>query len=185
MKMLPGMAVVNPCDYEQTRLATIAIAEHHGPVYLRFGRPAWPVFTEGLPFELGKALVLNEGKDLTIFATGHLVWKAVEAARQLEAEGLSVELINIHTIKPLDEAAILASVAKTGCAVVAEEHNIIGGLGESIAGVLARHNPKPIEFVGTKDTFGESGTIDQLLSKYGLDTPDVFAAAKRVLARKA
>ena len=185
MKMLPGMTVVNPCDYEQTRLATIAIAEHYGPVYLRFGRPAWPVFTEGLPFELGKALVLSEGKDLTIFATGHLVWKAVEAAKQLEAEGISVELINIHTIKPLDEAAVLASIAKTGCCVVAEEHNVIGGLGESIAGLLARRHPAPLEQVGTQDTFGESGTIDELLQKYGLDTPDVLAAAKRALARKA
>lgn len=184
MKMLPGMTVINPCDYEQTRLATKAIAKHQGPVYLRFGRPSWPVFTKGMPFVIGKALPLSEGKDISIFATGHLVWKAVEAARVLEAEGISVELINIHTIKPLDEEAILASLAKTGCAVTAEEHNIYGGLGESIAGLLARRAPYPLEMVGTLDTFGESGTIPELLAKYKLDTPDIVAAARKALARK-
>ncbi len=183
MKMLPNMIVINPCDYEQTRRATIAIAAVDNPVYLRFGRPSWPVFTENMPFEIGKVLVLNEGADVSIFATGHLVWKAVEAARQLESEGISCELINIHTIKPLDEAAILASVRKTKRVVVAEEHNIIGGLGESIAGLLARNLPAPMEFVGTNDTFGESGKADELLAKYGLDTKDVYNAAKRVLLR--
>ncbi len=184
MKMLPGMTVINPCDYNQTKVATMAIAKHEGPVYLRFGRPSWPMFTENLPFEIGKALVLNTGADVTIFATGHLVWKAVEAVKELEKEGLSVELINIHTIKPLDTEAILASVEKTGCVVVAEEHNIIGGLGESIAGLLARNQPKPMEFVAVKDTFGESGKVHDLIAKYGLDTVDVIAATKRVLARK-
>lgn len=184
MKMLPGMTVINPCDYEQTRLATMAIAEHHGPVYLRFGRPSWPMFTEGMPFEIGKALKMNDGKDVSIFATGHLVWKAVEAAKQLEAEGISCELINIHTIKPLDEEAVLASVAKTKCAVVAEEHNILGGLGESIAGLLARKNPTPIEFVAVQDTFGESGKVPDLIAKYGLDTVNVVDAVRKVLVRK-
>ncbi len=184
MKMLPSMVVINPADYNQTRLATIAIADIDAPVYLRFGRPAWAMFTEGLPFEIGKALILGEGKDVSIFATGHLVWKAVEAAKQLEAEGISCEVINIHTIKPLDEEAVLASVAKTGCVVVAEEHNIYGGLGESIAGLLARKLPAPMEMVGTKDTFGESGKADDLLKKYGLDTPDVVAAARRAMARR-
>jgi transketolase len=183
MKMLPNMIVINPCDYEQTRLATIAIAGVDNPVYLRFGRPSWPVFTENMPFEIGKALIMNEGVDVSIFATGHLVWKAIEAARQLESEGISCELINIHTIKPLDDAAILASVRKTKRVVVAEEHNIFGGLGESIAGLLARNLPAPMEFVGTNDTFGESGKADELLAKYGLDTKDVYNAAKRVLLR--
>jgi transketolase len=184
MKMLPGMTVVNPCDYHQTKLATLAIAEHYGPVYLRFGRPAWPVFTEHLPFELGKALPLTEGKDVSIFATGHMVWKAVEATKILTEQGISVELINIHTIKPLDEAAILASVRKTRCAVTAEEHNIFGGLGESIAGLLARELPTALEMVAVKDSFGESATPDELLEKYGLTTANIVEAAKKALARK-
>jgi transketolase len=185
MKMLPGMVVINPCDYNQTKAATLAIAEYVGPVYLRFGRPKVPIFTPAnQKFEIGKAWTINEGTDVTIFATGHLVWKAVEAAQQLEAEGLSVELINIHTIKPLDEEAILKSVAKTRCAVSAEEHNYLGGLGESIAGLLARKNPCPLEMVAVNDTFGESGTPEQLMTKYGIDTADVYAAAKRALARK-
>lgn len=184
MKMLPGFTVINPCDYAQTKAATIAIAYRRGPVYLRFGRPSWPVFTENLPFEIGKALLLQEGADVSLFATGHLVWKAVEAARQLAAEGISVELINIHTIKPLDEAAILDSVAKTRCAVSAEEHQIAGGMGESIAGLLARRNPTPMEFVGVNDRFGESGTPDDLLEKYGLGVKDVVAAVRRVLEKK-
>ena len=185
MQMLPGMVVVNPCDYNQTKAATIAVAEHDGPVYLRFGRPAWPVFMpENQKLIIGKAIVMNEGSDVTIFATGHLVWKSIEAARQLESEGISVELINIHTIKPLDKEAILKSIAKTKCAVVAEEHNRIGGLGSSVAEVLASGWPAPLEFVATNDTFGESGAPDQLLKKYGLDTPDVIAAVKKVVGRK-
>lgn len=184
MQMLPGMVVINPCDYNQTKEATIAAAEYVGPVYLRFGRPAWPIFMPEGSFKLGKAIVMNEGKDVTIFATGHLVWKAVEAAKQLEAEGLSVELINIHTIKPLDVEAILKSVSKTKCAVVCEEHNRIGGLGSSIASLLAQELPTPLEYIAVNDSFGESGTPDQLLAKYGLDTPDVVAAVKKVIARK-
>lgn len=184
MQMLPGMVVINPCDYNQTKEATIASAEHVGPVYLRFGRPAWPIFMPEGSFKLGKAIVMNEGKDVTIFATGHLVWKAVEAAKQLEAEGLSVELINIHTIKPLDSEAVLQSVAKTKCAVVCEEHNRIGGLGSTIAALLAHENPTPLEYVAVNDSFGESGTPDQLLAKYGLDTPDVVKAVKKVIKRK-
>jgi transketolase len=184
MQMLPGMVVINPCDYNQTREATIAAAEHVGPVYLRFGRPAWPIFMPEGQFKIGKAILMNEGKDVSIFATGHLVWKALEAARQLESEGLSVELINIHTIKPLDSEAILKSVAKTKCAVVCEEHNRIGGLGSSVAALLAQELPTPIEFVAVNDSFGESGTPDQLLTKYGLDTPNVIEAARKVLKRK-
>jgi len=184
MKMLPGMTVINPCDYNQTKAATMALADHHGPAYLRFGRPGWPVFMPEGDFEIGKAIVMNEGSDVTIIATGHLMWKAVEAAKELEAEGVSVDLINIHTIKPLDEAAILKSVKKTGAVVTCEEHNYLGGLGESVAGLLARQHPTPQEFVATQDTFGESGTSDQLLEKYGLDTKDVVAKAKAVLARK-
>lgn len=184
MQMLPGMVVINPCDYNQTKEATIAAAEYVGPVYLRFGRPAWPIFMPEGSFKLGKAIVMNEGKDVTIFATGHLVWKAVEAAKQLEAEGLSVELINIHTIKPLDAEAILKSVSKTKCAVVCEEHNRIGGLGSSVASLLAQELPTPLEYVAVNDSFGESGTPDQLLAKYGLDTQDVVAAVKKVLKRK-
>lgn len=184
MQMLPGMVVINPCDYNQTKEATIAAAEYVGPVYLRFGRPAWPIFMPEGSFKIGKAIVMNEGKDVTIFATGHLVWKAVEAAKQLEAEGLSVELINIHTIKPLDADAILKSVSKTKCAVVAEEHNRIGGLGSSVALLLAHEFPAPLEFVAVNDEFGESGTPDQLMTKYGLDTFNVVNAAKKVLTRK-
>lgn len=184
MKMLPGMTVINPCDYHQTKAATVAIANHHGPVYLRFGRPGWPMFTEKMPFEIGKALMLNEGTDVTIFATGHLVWKAVEAAKQLEEQGISCELINIHTIKPLDTEAVLKSAAKTKCVVVAEEHNVIGGLGESISRVLAEKQPTLMEFVAVKDTFGESGKVPDLIAKYGLDTVDVVNAVQRVLDRK-
>ncbi len=186
MKMLPGMTVVVPCDFNQTKAATKAIAKHHGPVYLRFGRPKWPNFTkeDGSDFVIGKAQKLSEGKDITLFACGHLVWKAIEAGKILEATGVSVEVINIHTIKPLDVAAIVESIKKTGCAVTCEEHNIIGGLGDAIAQVAATHFPIPIEYIGTKDTFGESGTPNQLLAKYGLDTPNVVEAAKKVLGRK-
>jgi transketolase len=182
--MLPGMVVINPCDYNQTKEATIAAGEYVGPVYLRFGRPAWPIFMPEGSFQIGKAILMNEGKDVSIFATGHLVWKALEAAKQLEAEGLSVELINIHTIKPLDEEAVLKSVAKTKCAVVCEEHNRIGGLGSSIATLLASNQPTPLEFVAVNDSFGESGTPDQLLAKYGLDTPNVVDAVRKVSKRK-
>jgi transketolase len=185
MKMLPGMTVINPCDYHQTKAATEAIAEFEGPVYLRFGRPSWPMFTENMPFEIGKALTLSEGTDVTIFATGHLVWKAVEAAKQLAEEGISCELINIHTIKPLDKDAVLESVAKTKCVVVAEEHNVIGGLGETIARVLSQNKPTLMEFVAVNDTFGESGKVPDLIAKYGLDTVDVVKAIKKVLKRKA
>lgn len=185
MQMLPGMTVINPCDFNQTKAATLALGEHVGPAYLRFGRPKWPNFTpENQTFEIGKGVLMNEGKDVTIFATGHLVWKSLEAARQLEAEGISVELINIHTIKPLDEEAVLHSVSKTGCAVVCEEHNVIGGLGSTIATLLAKAKPTPTEFVAVNDSFGESGTPDQLLAKYGLETVNVYQAAKKVLNRK-
>jgi len=184
MKMMPGMTVIVPCDYSQTKAATLAIADIQGPVYLRFGRPVWPIFTEGLPFELGKAQVLSEGTDLTIFACGHMVWKAIEAGRTLKERGISAEIINIHTIKPVDQEAILRSLQKTRCAVTAEEHNIIGGLGDTIAQVAARNFPVPIEYVGTRDTFGESGTPVQLLQKYGLDGPDIVKAAEKVLSRK-
>jgi transketolase len=184
MRMLPGMTVINPCDFNQTKAATIAIAEHYGPVYLRFGRPNWPNIMSADKFEIGKAIVMNEGSDLTIIATGHLVWNALEAAKSLEAEGVSVSLLNIHTIKPLDEEAILDVVSKTKCVVTAEEHNIYGGLGDAVAGLLARNMPVPQEFVGVKDSFGESGEPNQLLAKYGLSTADVIAAAKRALARK-
>ena len=185
MKMLPGMTVINPCDYNQTKAATIAIAEHHGPVYLRFGRPKVANFTPiDQKFEIGKAVLLNEGTDVTIVATGHLVWESLEAAKVLEAEGISAEVVNIHTIKPLDDAAILKSVKKTGCIVTAEEHNYLGGLGESVARVLATQHPTPQEFVATQDTFGESGTPAQLMEKYGLNNKAVVAAVHRVLARK-
>jgi len=185
MKMLPGMVVINPCDYNQTKAATIAIADHHGPVYLRFGRPAVPVFTDpDQKFEIGKAWMVNEGTDVSIFATGHLVWKAIEAGEKLAEEGISAEIINIHTIKPLDEEAVLKSVAKTGCVVTAEEHNRFGGLGDSIAQVLSRNNPVPQEYVAVNDSFGESGTPDQLMKKYGLDTEDIINAVKRVIKRK-
>lgn len=184
MKMLPGMTVIVPADYNQTKAATKAIAGFEGPVYLRFGRPVWPIFTKEEDFVIGKLQLLNEGKDISIFACGHLVWKAVEAAKILEAKGISVELINVHTIKPLDEAAVLASLKKTGCAVTAEEHNIIGGMGDSIAQVAARNYPVPVEYIGTNDTFGESGKPEELLVKYGLDTNDIVKAAEKVLARK-
>lgn len=185
MKMLPGMTVIVPCDYNQTKQATMAVAEHHGPVYLRFGRPAWPMFTKPEEeFVIGKAQRFSEGTDVTIFACGHLVWNAIQAGTALQEKGISVEVINIHTIKPLDEEAILASIRKTGCAVTAEEHNIIGGLGDAIAQVAAKNHPIPIEYVGTKDTFGESGTPDQLMKKYGLDVPDIIAAAEKVMGRK-
>ncbi len=185
MKMLPGMVVINPCDYNQTKAATIAIADYVGPVYLRFGRPKVPVFTpENQKFEIGKAVHLTQGNDVTIVATGHLVWEALQASEVLEKEGIQAEVINIHTIKPLDKDAILESVAKTGCIVTAEEHNKLGGLGESVARVLALHNPTPQEFVAVDDHFGESGTPAQLMEKYGLDSKAVVAAVKRVIARK-
>jgi transketolase len=185
MKMLPGMVVINPCDYNQTKAATLAIAEHQGPVYLRFGRPAVPVFTpENQKFEIGKAIKMTEGNDVTIVATGHLVWEALEASKALFEEGISAEVINIHTIKPLDEKAILESVAKTGCIVTAEEHNYLGGLGESVARVLALHKPTPQEFVATNDTFGESGTPAQLMDKYGLNSKAIASKVKAVMARK-
>ena len=185
MKMLPGMTVINPCDYNQTKAATIAIAEHHGPVYLRFGRPVVPVFTDAdQKFEIGKAWMVSEGTDVSIFATGHLVWKAIEAGEKLAEIGISAEIINIHTIKPLDEKAVLRSVAKTGCVVTAEEHNRYGGLGDSIAQLLTRNNPSPQEYVAVNDSFGESGTPDQLMKKYGLDTEDIISAVQRVLKRK-
>ncbi len=185
MKMLPGMVVINPCDYNQTKAATKAIAEYVGPVYLRFGRPAIPVFTDAdQKFEIGKAWMVNEGKDVSIFATGHMVWEAIKAGEILAEKGIDAEIINIHTIKPLDEKAILDSVKKTGCAVSAEEHNILGGLGESIARTLGVNLPSPIEFVGTKDTFGESGTPDQLMEKYGLTANDIVAASLKAIERK-
>lgn len=184
MKMLPGMTVIVPCDYAQTKAATEAIAEYEGPVYLRFGRPAWPIFTSERPFEIGKAQYFSDGTDVTIFACGHLVWNAIQAGAILEEKGVSVEVINIHTIKPLDEEAVIKSIRKTKCVVTAEEHNIIGGLGDAIAQVAAKNFPVPIEYVGTKDTFGESGTPVQLLKKYGLDVPDIVAAAEKVMSRK-
>ena len=185
MKMLPGMTVINPCDFNQTKAATIAIAEHNGPVYLRFGRPSVPIFTPAdQKFEIGKAIQLTEGTDVTIVATGHLVWEALEASKVLHEKGISAEVINIHTIKPLDEQAILDSVTKTGCVVTAEEHNILGGLGESVARTLAVNNPTPQEFVGTNDTFGESGTPAQLMEKYGLNSASIVEKAKAVINRK-
>ncbi len=185
MKMLPGMTVINPCDYNQTKAATIAIAEHDGPVYLRFGRPKVPNFTpENIPFEIGKAWVVNEGVDVSIFATGHLLWKAVEAQAILSEKGVSAEIINIHTIKPLDVEAILASVNKTGCAVTAEEHQKNGGLGDSVAQTLGLNLPAPLEMVAVEDKFGESGTPEQLLEKYGLNTQSIVDAALKVIARK-
>jgi transketolase len=185
MKMLPGMTVINTCDYNQTKAATLAIADHHGPVYLRFGRPSVPNFTpENQNFEIGKAIQLTEGADVTIVATGHLVWEALEAAKTLYGQGISVEVINIHTIKPLDDKAILASIKKTKCIVTAEEHNYLGGLGESVARVLAQHDPTPQEFVATKDTFGESGTPAQLMNKYGLNSDAIIKAVQKVIKRK-
>lgn len=185
MKMLPGMVVINPCDYNQTKAATLAIAEHNGPVYLRFGRPSVPIFTpEDQKFEIGKAVKMTEGTDVTIVATGHLVWEALEASKALHEQGVSAEVINIHTIKPLDEEAILASIAKTGCIVTAEEHNYLGGLGESVSRVLALNHPTPQEFVATNDTFGESGTPAQLMDKYELNSATIIKKAKAVIARK-
>lgn len=184
MKMLPGMVVINPCDYNQTKQATLAAAEYEGPVYLRFGRPVVPVFIpEDIPFEIGKGIMLQEGKDVTIVATGHLVWESLLAAEELEKEGISCEIINIHTIKPLDEEIILKSVEKTGKIVTAEEHNYLGGLGESVAGLLARKRPTPQEFVAVNDTFGESGTPAELMKKYEIDSVAVVKAVKRILAR--
>jgi transketolase len=185
MKMLPGMTVIVPCDYNQTKAATKAIAEYKGPVYLRFGRPVWPIFTSAdQAFEIGKAQQFSEGKDVSIFACGHMVWKAIEAGRILEEKGFSVDLINIHTIKPLDSEAVIQSIKKTGCAVTVEEHNVIGGLGDSISQASSKNFPVPLEMVGTKDTFGESGKPTELLQKYGLDTPDILAAAEKVMGRK-
>ena len=185
MKMLPGMTVINACDFNQTKAATLAIAKYDGPVYLRFGRPKVPNFTpENGTFEIGKAVKLTEGNDITIVATGHLVWEALEATKSLNEAGISAEVINIHTIKPLDEKAIIESVEKTGCIITAEEHNYLGGLGESVSRVLAKHRPTPQEFVATNDTFGESGTPTQLMNKYGLNSEAIEKAAKRVLTRK-
>ena len=186
MKMLPGMTVIVPCDFNQTKNATKAIANYQGPVYLRFGRPKWPNFTkeDGSDFIIGKAQQLSEGNDVSIFACGHMVWKAIEAGKFLEEKGYSVDLINIHTIKPLDEEAIIKSISKTKCAVTVEEHNIIGGLGDSIAQVASKHFPVPIEYIGTKDTFGESGKPLELLKKYGLDTPFIIDAVEKVIKRK-
>ena len=185
MKMLPGMTVINTCDYNQTKAATIAIADHDGPVYLRFGRPKVANFTpEDQKFEIGKAVHLYEGSDVTIIATGHLVWEALQAAEKLSEKGINAEVINIHTIKPLDEEAIINSVKKTGCVVTAEEHNFLGGLGESVARTLAENYPAPQEFVATQDTFGESGTPEQLMDKYGLNAEAIIKATEKVLRRK-
>ncbi|WP_304062191.1 transketolase family protein [Pedobacter glucosidilyticus] len=185
MKMLPGMTVINPCDYNQTKAATLAIAEHEGPVYLRFGRPVIPVFTPAdQKFEIGKAWMVNEGTDVTIIATGHLVWEAILAGEKLAEEGINAEIINIHTIKPLDEEAILNSVKKTGCIVTCEEHNRYGGLGESVAQLLATQLPTPQEFIAVNDTFGESGTPADLMKKYGLDSSNIIEATKKVMKRK-
>jgi len=184
MKMLPGMTVINPCDYNQTKAATLAAAEHKGPVYLRFGRPVVPVFIpEDMPFEIGKGILLQEGKDVTIVATGHLVWESLLAADELEKEGISCEIINIHTIKPLDEEIILRSVEKTGKIVTAEEHNYLGGLGESVAGMLAMKRTTPQEFVAVNDTFGESGTPAELMKKYNIDSGAVIKAVKKIIER--
>lgn len=185
MKMLPGMTVINPCDFNQTKAATMAIADYQGPVYLRFGRPKVANFiTDDIPFEIGKGIVLNPGNDVTIVATGHLVWEALLAAETLETEGISAEVINIHTIKPLDVDLLTNSVKKTKCVVTAEEHNYLGGLGESVAGALARKAPAPQEFVATQDTFGESGTPAQLMEKYGLNKNAIINAVKKVIIRK-
>ncbi len=185
MKMLPGMTVINTCDYNQTKAATLAIANHVGPVYLRFGRPKVPVFTNpNQKFEIGKGIKLIEGKDVTIVATGHLVWESIEAAKILNQSGISAEVINIHTIKPLDEKIILESVSKTKCIVSAEEHNYLGGLGESISRVLSKNMPLPQEFVATKDTFGESGTPAELMKKYGLNSDSIVEKVKKVINRK-
>ena len=183
MKMLPGMTVINPCDYNQTKAATMAIAEHYGPVYLRFGRPSWPIFMPENEFVIGKGILMKNGSDVTIVATGHLVYTAMEAAKELESEGISVELINIHTIKPLDEEIILDSVSKTGCLVSCEEHQRHGGLGDSIAQLLCRMHPSPMEYVAVNDSFGESGEPEALLIKYGLGKENIVAAAKKAIQR--
>lgn len=185
MKMLPGMTVINTCDYNQTKAATIAIADFEGPVYLRFGRPSVANFTPvDQKFEVGKGILLQEGSDVTIVATGHLVWEALEAAKILNDQGIKAEVINIHTIKPLDDEIILKSVAKTGCVVTAEEHNYLGGLGESVARVLSLNHPVPQEFIATQDTFGESGTPAQLMEKYGLNKDAIISATQKVIKRK-
>lgn len=185
MQMLPGFTVINPCDFNQTKLATLAIADHKGPVYLRFGRPKWPNFTPlNEPFEIGKAITMQEGEDITLIATGHMVWKCIEACKLLKEKGIHVELINIHTIKPLDKNAVINSVRKTKCVVVAEEHQMLGGLGSTIARLLSKEFPCPAEFVAVNDSFGESGTPDQLMTKYGLDSSDVVSAVEKVLSRK-
>jgi transketolase len=185
MKMLPGMVVINPCDYNQTKAATLAIADYLGPVYLRFGRPSVPIFTpENQTFEIGKAIKLQEGSDVTIIATGHLVWEALEACKILFEKGVSAEVLNIHTIKPLDDESIIKSVSKTGCVVTAEEHNYLGGLGESVARVLVKNNPAPQEFVATNDTFGESGTPKQLMEKYGINFKSIVDCSIKVIQRK-
>lgn len=185
MKMLPNMVVLNPCDYNQTKAATIAAAEYNGPVYIRFGRPKVPVFIpEDMPFEIGKAIVLNEGSDVSLMATGHLVWEALQAAEMLEKEGIKAEVLDIHTIKPLDSEAILRSAKKTGCVVSCEEHQYNGGLGESIAQLLVRNNPMPMEFVGIDDKFGESGKPEELMVKYGLKAVNIAEAAKKAISRK-
>ena len=185
MRMLPNLTVINPCDYNQTKAATIAIADYHGPVYLRFGRPSVPNFTPAdRKFEIGKALLLTEGKDVTIFATGHLVWEALEAAKRLEEEGISAEVVNIHTIKPLDKKAVLESASKTGAVVTAEEHLIAGGLGELIAGLLATNKPTPVEFVAVDDLFGQNKKPSELMKEYKLDRASIVSAAKRAISRK-
>ncbi|WP_236587476.1 transketolase family protein [Marivirga aurantiaca] len=185
MRMLPHMTVINPCDYNQTKAATMAIADHHGPVYLRFGRPSVPIFTDpNQKFEIGKAITMIEGTDVTIFATGHLVWEAIEAEAILREKGISVELINIHTIKPIDEAAILKSVAKTKCVVTAEEHQRNGGLGDAVAQVLSQNQPAPQEYVAVNDQFGESGKPAELMVKYGLDANNIVKAVEKVIKRK-
>ncbi|MBP5795887.1 MAG: transketolase family protein [Bacteroidales bacterium] len=184
MRAIPGMVVINPCDFNQTKQATIAAAKYEGPVYLRFGRPSWPNFTPDEPFEIGKAYIMNEGSDVTITACGHLVWESIKAAEALEAEGISAEVINIATIKPLDEAAVLASALKTKAVVVAEEHNSAGGIGELIAGVLAKNAPTPMEFLNGEDKWGQSGTPAELLAAYGLDAAHIVLAAKKAIARK-
>jgi transketolase len=185
MKMLPDMTVIVPCDYNQTKAATLALGDHHGPAYLRFGRPTWPIFiAPDRPFTIGKADKMTEGKDVTIFACGHMVWQAIEAEATLAEKGISVELINIHTIKPLDVEAILASVQKTGCAITCEEHQINGGLGDSVAQVLSRFHPAPLEMVAVNDTFGESGKPTDLLKKYGLSPENIVGAVEKVLKRK-
>jgi len=185
MKMLPGMTVINPCDYNQTKAATIAAAKYFGPVYLRFGRPVVPVFTpEDQEFEIGKAVMLNEGNDVTIIATGHLVWEAIQAGELLEQLGIDAEIINIHTIKPLDDSAILKSVRKTGCVVTAEEHNRLGGLGDSVAQLLVKNMPIPQEYIAVDDCFGQSGTPAQLMEKYGLNAANIVSAVEKVISRK-